>query len=147
MHISEYLCPACTIADLKARTKEEVLLELADAATRAHVDKDTAHAALLERERLGTTAVGSGYAIPHGKIAGLETMTLVFARSIHGVNFDAPDGRPCHLFFMVLAPEGAAGLHLGLLGSIARLAKDAVFTSRLMQAKTAEELELFLAGA
>lgn len=147
MQISDYLCPACIIADLKGRTKEEVLRELADSAAHAHVDKDAAYAALLERERLGTTAVGNGYAIPHGKMAGLDTMVLVFARSVPGVAFDAPDGRPCHLFFMVLAPEGAAGQHLGLLGSIARLGKDAVFTGRLMQAKTAEELELFLAGA
>lgn len=144
MRLSDYLCPACTIADMAAKTKEEALLELAGSATRAHLDKDSILAVLLERERLGSTAVGNGIAIPHGKMSGQDTMTLAFARSLSGVAFDAPDGLPCRLFFMVLAPEGAAGQHLGLLGSIARLTKDSTVTARLLQANTAVDLNEFL---
>ncbi|SBV95186.1 Nitrogen regulatory protein [uncultured delta proteobacterium] len=147
MRLSEYLCPACIVAELKATDKEQVLLELAAAAAGAHLDKNAVHAVLLERERHGTTAVGNGYAIPHGKLPGLDRMVLTFARSVAGVDFAAPDTVPCRFFFTVIAPAGAAGQHLGLLGSIARLAKDATFTNRLTQAKTAEDLLDFLAGA
>ena len=147
MHLSDFLCRDCTLADMKAAAKEDVLLELAEAAADAGLDAKTVHAVLLERERLGSTAVGNGYAIPHGKMPGLPKMVLTFARSRQGVSFAAPDDKPCTLFFMVLAPEGAAGQHLGLLGSIARLAKDASFKNRLLQAGTAEELNEFLLSA
>ena len=147
MHISDFLCPACIIADLAGSTKDQVLLELAGAAAHADLDREAVHAVLLERERLGTTAVGNGYAIPHGKLRNLDKMVLTFARSVGGVDFAAPDNIPCRFFFTVLAPEGAAGQHLGLLGSIARLAKDATFTNRLAQAKNAGELQHFLTGA
>ena len=147
MHLSDHLCPACTIADLRGANKEQVLRELAESAARAGLDTDAVLAVLLERERLGTTAVGNGYAIPHGKMRGLDTMVLTFARSMAGVDFAAPDNIPCRFFFTVLAPEGAAGQHLRLLGSIARLAKDASFTSGLMQANSADDLRLFLANA
>lgn len=145
MRLSDYLCPACTIADMAAKTKEEALLELAGSATRANLDKDRVLAVLLERERLGSTAVGNGIAIPHGKMPVQDTMILTFARSLSGVGFDAPDGLPCRLFFMVLAPEGVVGQHLGLLGSIARLTRDSSFTARLLQANTALDLNEFLA--
>lgn len=146
MRLSEYLCPACIVADMAATDKEQALLELAKAVSRAHVDEKTVHAVLLERERHGTTAVGNGYAIPHGKLPGLDRMVLAFARSVAGVDFAAPDNAPCRFFFTVIAPAGAAGQHLGLLGSIARLAKDAAFTNRLAQAKTIADLREFLAG-
>ena len=147
MRLYEFLYPACTLSDMTARTKDEAILELAGAAAIAGLDKDKVYSVLLEREGLGSTAVGSGYAIPHGKMPGLENMILIFARSVAGIDFNAPDGKICHLFFMVLAPEDAAGQHLGLLGSIARLAKDATFKNRLMHAKNAEELKAFLTAA
>lgn len=147
MHLSEFLCRDCTLADMKAATKDDVLWELAKAATGAGLDKEAVHAILLERERLGSTAVGNGCAIPHGKMSGLSQMVLTFARSREGVAFAAPDNKPCVFFFMVLAPEGAAGLHLGLLGSIARLAKDTSFKNRLSHAKTVDELNAFLLSA
>ncbi len=132
---------------MTARTKDEAILELAGAATIAGLNKDRVYNVLLERERLGSTAVGNGYAIPHGKMPCLKSLVLIFARSVGGIDFNAPDEKMCHLFFMVLAPEDVAGQHLGLLGSIARLAKDATFKSRLMQAKNAEELKAFLMAA
>jgi Phosphotransferase system mannitol/fructose-specific IIA domain (Ntr-type) len=147
MRIAAFFCPVCTIMDMTATDKDQVLQELAEVAERANLDKNVVHAALSARERMGTTAVGNGYAIPHGKVHGLENILVTFARSIKGVDFSAPDNAPCHFFFTVIAPENAVGQHLGLLGSIARLAKDATVTQRLMQAKSAEEIQAFLAGA
>lgn len=147
MRLSDYLCSECTIANLAARNKAQALAELAGAIAAAGLDRNTVEAVLLERERMGSTAVGAGYAIPHGKVPALEKMLLVFARSVAGIDFSAPDGRKCHYFFVVLAPEGAAGQHLGLLGAIARLARDAAFTSRLRQAQNAAELAVFLTAA
>jgi len=146
MRIAAFLCPVCTITDMAATDKDLVFRELAEAAGRVNLDKNVVYAALSARERMGTTAVGNGYAIPHGKIHGLEKTLVTFARSVKGVDFSAPDNAPCHFFFMVIAPENAVGQHLGLLGSIARLAKDATVTQRLMQAKSAEEIQAFLVG-
>ena len=147
MQLAAFLCPACIIADMTATGKDQALQELATAAKQANLDKKAVYAALCARERMGTTAVGNGYAIPHGKIIGLEKMVLTFGRSVRGIDFAAPDNAPCHFFFTVIAPEGAAGQHLGLLGSIARLAKDATVTQGLLQAKSAEEIQAFLVGA
>ncbi|CAK7012386.1 MAG: PTS system fructose-specific EIIABC component [Desulfovibrio sp.] len=147
MHLSSFLRGDALLADMRARDKEEALAELAEAAATTGLDKNAVLAVLQERETLGSTAVGDGYAIPHGKIPGLPGMLLIFGRSIAGIDFAAPDGKICHFFFMVLAPEGAAGQHLGLLGSIARLTKDATFTARLMQARDKAELTSFLSGA
>lgn len=148
MRLSDFLCRDATIADMNAKSKDEALAELAAAAaTAAGLEKNAVLSVLLEREALGSTAVGEGYAIPHGKMQGLPSMLVVFARSRAGIDFSAPDGRKCHFFFMVLAPEGAAGKHLGLLGAIARLAKDSTFTTRLMHAKDAAEISAFLSAA
>lgn len=147
MRLSEYVRRDRVIAELAATDKPRALTELAAMAAGSSLDAGAVNAVLLDRERLGTTAVGGGIAIPHGKMPGLTDMVLVFARSGKGIDFGAPDGKPCHLFFTVLAPEGAAGKHLGLLGAIARLSKDSDFTARLMQAQTADELADFLSAA
>lgn len=148
MRLSDFLRhDAIIIADMKARNKGEALAELANAAVKSGLDASNVLNVLLEREALGSTAVGDGYAIPHGKMTGLSSMVMVFARSLAGVDFSAPDDRKCHFFFMVLAPEGAAGKHLGLLGAIARLAKDKAFTMRLMHAKDEAEITAFLSAA
>lgn len=146
MRLSDHLRRGCIIAELAATDKQAVLAELAAKAAEAGLDRQAVENVLLDRERLGSTAVGEGIAIPHGKLPGLPDMVLVFARSSRGVAFGAPDNKPCRLFFMVLAPEGAAGQHLGMLGAIARLAKDSTFTTRLLQAKTMEELADFLSA-
>lgn len=146
MRLSDYLCRDCVIADLAARDKDQVLRELAAAAKGRGLDENAVYTVLLEREKLGTTAVGDGIAIPHGKMPGLNAMLLTFARSREGVDFGAADKRPCRLFFTVLAPEGAAGQHLGLLGAIARLVKDPTFAGHLLQAQNAQELADFLSA-
>jgi PTS system nitrogen regulatory IIA component len=144
MHISKYLRREGVIARLAARDKQSALEELAEAASAAGLDRTEALAVLLERESLGSTALGGGYAVPHGTLPGLDGIFLLFARSVEGLDFGAGDGELCRFFFVVLTPEGVAGLHLGLLGTIARLAKDPSFTARLAQARDAAELTEFL---
>ena len=149
MHLADYLWPDGIIVELAATEKQAVLAELAAPALRhcPMLHADNTMAVLWDREQLGSTAVGNGIAIPHGKLHGLDRMLLTFGRSSAGIDFDAPDRKPCHLFFMVLAAEGAAGQHLGLLGLIARLGKDDVFRSCVMQAMTQTELWNILAAA
>ncbi len=95
---------------------------------------------LLAREALGTTAVGDGVAVPHGKVPGLAAPALVVGRSPDGVDFEALDGEPCRIFFLILAPEGGAGVHLKLLSQIARRAKDPDFRAELLAAPDASRM-------
>jgi PTS system nitrogen regulatory IIA component len=92
---------------------------------------------LIERERLGSTGIGDGIAIPHGKLANLDELLLSFGRSVSGVDFDSLDGKPAHLFFLVVAPENSAGTHLKALARISRLLKSNVVRRELMEAKDA----------
>ena len=82
-----------------------------------------------ERERLGSTAIGDGIAIPHGKLRGISRILGVFGRSPQGVDFDSLDGNPTHLFFLLVAPEDSASLHLKALARVSRLFKDAASAS------------------
>jgi PTS system nitrogen regulatory IIA component len=100
---------------------------------------------LLERERISTTAIGEGVAIPHGKLAGVDRVLGVFARSPRGVDFASLDGEPTHLFFALIAPENAAADHLKALARISRLLKDDAFRRRLNEAQTQQELYAIIA--
>ena len=100
---------------------------------------------LLERERISTTAIGEGVAIPHGKLPGVERVLGVFARSLQGVDFSSLDGGPTHLFFVLIAPESAAADHLKALARISRLLKDETFRRRLLTGQTGEELYRIIA--
>ncbi len=104
------------------------------------LDKQKVLDVLRERERISTTAIGEGVAIPHGKLPGVDRVLAVFARSPEGVDFASLDGAPTHLFFSLIAPENAAADHLKALARISRLLKDEVFRKRLMQAKNEQEL-------
>ena len=96
---------------------------------------------LMERERLGSTGIGHGVAIPHGKTPDLDRSMVVFGRSVDGIDFGAIDNEPVHLFFMLAAPEAShAGLHLQALARISRLVKDAEFRSALMEASDADSI-------
>lgn len=97
------------------------------------IDTEKTEQVLLERERLGSTAIGEGVAIPHGKLAGLDHVVGAFARSKEGVDFDAYDDKATHLFFVLLAPEGPHGVsdHLKVLAKISRMLRDAQFRERL----------------
>ncbi len=104
------------------------------------VDAKKLLAVLLERERVSTTAIGEGVAIPHGKMPRVKRVSGVFARSLQGVDFDSLDGGLTHLFFLLVAPEDSAADHLKALARISRLLKDTAFRARLMKEKSREEI-------
>ncbi len=95
---------------------------------------------LLEREKIESTGIGDGVAIPHGRVKGLKEFVLSFARSTKGIDFDSIDHKPAHLFFLVLAPENSATLNLELLSRIVTLLRDPSFKKRLMEARSTKEL-------
>jgi PTS system nitrogen regulatory IIA component len=142
MKIQEILNPETFVPRLVARGKKDVLTELAEALTHRHseLNRDEVVDVLLERERLGTTGIGEGVAIPHGKMKHLKELVISFGRSVEGVDFQSMDNRPAHLFFLLLAPENSAGAHLKALAKISRMLKDKSFCQDLMTAETAEEM-------
>jgi PTS system nitrogen regulatory IIA component len=142
MRIEDILAPELVIGSLAATTKAGVLDELASAVAGHYPDIDRGRlvAALDERERLNSTALGEGVAIPHGKLPGLRRVFAVFGRSLAGVDFQSLDGKPTHLFFLLVAPEESAGAHLKALARISRLLKDDAFRARLREAPDAEAL-------
>jgi len=148
MKLSDILKRDAVIEDLGATTKKDVLCELLRpfAKVLPGFDRDTAVDILLEREKLGSTGVGEGIAIPHGKIAGLNDLIISFGRSAKGVDYDAMDGKPVHLFFMLMAPDGSAGQHLKALAKISRMLKDVPFRRQLMAAESPEDLYGLIVG-
>jgi nitrogen PTS system EIIA component len=140
--ITDFLSVQAVIPTLASREKNAVLQEMADWLTAAHpfLDKKKVLDVLLERERISTTAIGEGVAIPHGKLPGVERVLGVFGRSPEGVDFASLDARPTHLFFVLIAPENAAADHLKALARISRLLKDEAFRRRLMEEKTSQEI-------
>lgn len=142
MKIEDILAQDLVLPDLAARSKTDVLVELASAVSRQHpeLDRERLVQALEDRERLNSTALGDGVAIPHGKLSGIKRVFAAFARSRQGVDFHSLDGEPTHLFFLLVAPEDSAGAHLKALARISRLLKDENFRTRLMQAPDATSL-------
>ncbi len=142
MKIEDILAEELVLADLAARSKADVLDELATAVASRHpeLDRERLVQALEDRERLNSTALGDGVAIPHGKLSGIKRVFAAFARSRQGVDFHSLDGQPTHLFFLLVAPEDSAGAHLKALARISRLLKDDGFRARLMQAPHAAAL-------
>ncbi len=142
MKISDFLNVESIIPVLKSHDKSTAIEEIAEGLASCHreLDKQKVLDVLRERERISTTAIGEGVAIPHGKLAGVDRVLAVFARSPEGVDFASLDGAPTHLFFALIAPENAAADHLKALARISRLLKDDVLRKRLMQAKNEQEL-------
>jgi nitrogen PTS system EIIA component len=95
---------------------------------------------LQQREKLGSTGIGEGVAIPHGKIPDLNELVVAFGRSKKGITFDAIDGKPVNLFFMLLAPENSTGQHLKALARISKMLKTPNFRKKLIDAKTTSDL-------
>jgi nitrogen PTS system EIIA component len=135
------------IPALQSRDKAAAIEEMADwlASRHPELDRQKVLDVLRERERISTTAIGEGVAIPHGKLAGVDRVLGVFARSPEGVEFASLDGQPTHLFFALIAPEDAAADHLKALARISRLLRDEGFRRRLMAGQTAQELYSMIA--
>jgi len=142
MKITDILSPDMVVADLKGATKPDVLNELAKALSAKYTEIKLADltAVLAERERLGSTAIGDGIAIPHGKLRGVTKIIGAFGRHAQGVDFDSLDGEPSQIFFVLVAPEDSASLHLKALARVSRLLKEASFRSHLLAAKDSAEL-------
>ncbi len=142
MKITDFLNVHTVIPALKSREKNAALEEMAHqlAAQHPSLEGPRVLRVLLEREKISTTAIGEGVAIPHGKLPGVDKVVGVFARSPEGVDFASLDGEPTHLFFTLIAPEDAAADHLKALARISRLLKDTAFRNRLMKGQTREEI-------
>jgi nitrogen PTS system EIIA component len=142
MKVIDYLNPEWIIPSLQGTDKRSVLKELSQVVAKpCEVGSvDEVLQILLERERLGSTGIGEGIAIPHGRLKKLKDFCVSFGRSVQGVEFDSIDGNPSHLFFLVLAPENSAVENLKLLGRIVTLLKDPTFKRRLIEAPTREDL-------
>lgn len=136
MKITEILSSERVLPSLKGTTKAAVLNELAECLCKDHseVGLDRLVAVLSEREALGSTAIGDGIAIPHGKLRGLSQIVGVFGRSAEGIDFESLDGKPTRLFFLLVAPEDSASLHLKALARVSRLMRDGGFRQRLLEA-------------
>ncbi len=142
MKIVDILKPGCVIAELKAVTKEEVLGELSKVLARTveGVDEEEMTRVLIEREKLGSTGIGDGVAIPHGKMRQVNKVIASFGRSSQGIDFESIDGKPAHIFFLLIAPEDSAGIHLKALARISRLSRDPVFRTSLLNAKDQDDV-------
>jgi nitrogen PTS system EIIA component len=142
MKIMDFVREELILPDLKARTKVPVLTELAThlASKVPGIDSDALVRVLVERERLASTAIGEGVAIPHGKYDAIGQLTACVGRAREGVDFESMDGQPTFIFFVLVAPQNSTGAHLKALARISRLFKDPGFRGKLMQAKDAADL-------
>ncbi len=142
MKIVDFVRPELVMPDLAATAKVDVIDELAGHLA-AHVpglDHATLVRALKERERLASTAIDQGVAIPHAKLRALPHLVGLVGRKLDGVDFDSMDGRPTHLFFVLIAPENSTGVHLKALARISRLFREPGFRQHLLTAPDAASI-------
>jgi nitrogen PTS system EIIA component len=144
MRIMDFLNKKAVAADLKAKTKEGIIEELVDLLIGTGIfkpkEKNNIVKTLMEREGLGSTGIGQGVGIPHGKYSGIKELVAAFGISREGVDFESLDGDPVYIFFLLIAPEDSAGPHLKALARISRLLKDKYFRDILKNAKDEKEL-------
>jgi nitrogen PTS system EIIA component len=144
MKISDFLCPDAVTADLKAKNKEEVIDELVTLLVSTGAIEKKSKAKIVEvimaREALGSTAIGQGIAIPHGKSESVSRLVSGLGVSKKGIDFDSLDGEPAHIFFILIAPQDSAGPHLKALARVSRLLKDKYFRESLKAAKDSRDI-------
>jgi PTS system nitrogen regulatory IIA component len=140
--IIDFLTLDRVIAELGGKEKLEVLEEMANqlADSRTGIEAAQILRVLQDREKISTTAIGEGVAIPHGKLPTVEKISGLFARSLQGVDFASLDGEPTYLFFTLIAPQDAAADHLKALARISRLLKDPDLRHRLLAARSSQDL-------
>ena len=144
MKLTDILIREACVVDMQAKTKKEALRELADALAVQIEGLDGASLLdmLLEREKLGTTAMGDGIAIPHARVESLERVLASFGRSRHGVDFDSVDGKRTHLFFLLVAPGSEGSAHLLTLARLSRFLTQSEFRAKLLEVEAADDLFL-----
>lgn len=145
MKLSQLLKKESIVADLESTTKQGIIRELArTVAPVAGIAAEEIAAVLMERESLGSTGIGGGIAIPHGKLNSVKEIILGFGRSKKGVSYDSLDGRPVHIFFLLLTPENSTGGHLKVLAQISKLLKMDHFKQELINADAVEDIHEFI---
>lgn len=144
MKISDFLCSDAVTADLKARSKQEVIEELVALLVNAGAIDKKHKVKVVEvitvREALGSTAIGQGIAIPHGKTDSVSKLVAGLGVSKKGIDFDSLDGEPAYIFFILIAPQDSAGPHLKALARVSRLLKDKYFRESLKSTKDHKDI-------
>lgn len=149
MKIMDFLSPDDVMLDLKAVDKKSAITEMVELLKKQKKLKDTDEALdyLLQREKLGSTGIGQGVAIPHSRCNAVSQQIAALAISRKGVEFEALDGEPVHIIFLLLCPEEANSVHLQAMARISRLLKDKIFRQSLTDAKSVEEVAALIAQA
>ncbi len=148
--LAEFFHESLCIFDVTATNKRDALAEMVGCiGDKLHFkDKDLLLDMLLNRESLGSTAIGKGVAFPHGRSLAVKELTVLFARSSAGIDFDALDSKPTHLFFLIIAPpQDRDNLYLQVLGHLVELIKSAALRKKLMEVTSFSELQETLASA
>ncbi len=142
MKITDFLDKRCVIIGMRSRTKKEAIKELLTKLKENGFIKDEKEIleTVMEREKLGSTGIGQGIAVPHAKSDQIENLVAALGISKTGIDFNSLDGEQVNIVFLVLAPTKSVGLHLKALAKIARLLKDRVFRNALKDAQSPEEI-------
>ncbi len=141
MKILDFLSQERIILSMKSQDKKGVIDELAQAvADTTSADNAEIARVLLEREQLGSTGIGDGIAIPHGRLNSIDSIVMGFGSSEQGIEYDAIDNNPVHIFFLLLTPENSTGGHLRVLAQISKLLKNKQFKTNLSNAKSIQEV-------
>ncbi len=141
MKIADILKPECIIPNLDGKTKKDILTRLArPIAENYRVDLEEMVSALLNREKLGSTGIGDGVAIPHAKVSGLSVIAASVGISREGLKFDALDGKPCYIFFLLMAPANTSSGHLKALARVSMLLKNPDTRKRLIELQDVKNL-------
>lgn len=142
MTLTEILSSSSVLVDLEGETKEEIIEELVDSLTVGEVitDRDKVLQAVLEREKIMSTGIGDGIAIPHGKSDAVVQLAAALGTQKRGVDFESLDGEPAYVFFLLVSPANVSGPHIKALARISRLLKNDEFKRKLIGAPSAEEI-------
>jgi len=142
MMVSDVLAKEFIMPNLVSAEKRELLDEMSGNVSElvGGLDREGLLEVLLEREKLGSTGIGHGVAIPHARIKGVERVIVSMGISKQGVDFQSMDNKPVHIFFLIIAPEQSSAVHLKVLSGISRLLKDAAFRNKLMKAESRDDI-------
>lgn len=142
MNLLDILSPESTIVDLQGESKEDIIAELVNSLVVGDsiTDRDQVLQAVLDREKIMSTGIGDGIAIPHGKSAAVTELVAAMGTQRRGVDFDALDGEPAFVFFLLVSPANVSGPHIKALARISRLLKNDAFKKKLIEANSAEEI-------
>jgi PTS system nitrogen regulatory IIA component len=142
MNLLDILSLESTIVDLKGESKEDIIAELVNSLVVGDsiTDRDQVLQAVLDREKIMSTGIGDGIAIPHGKSAAVTKLVAAMGTQRRGVDFDALDGEPAFVFFLLVSPANVSGPHIKALARISRLLKNDAFKKKLIEANSAEEI-------